>query len=722
MGKLLIQYMIGMIVLLSPVWSQAQRTLGGTVKDEKGKGIAYARVMVKNTTTGTVTDTTGRFSLKTKTAGPDTLVISYLGYQTKLLPMDAAGDQTGLVIGMREVESTVNDVVIMAGTIEASNESAVAVLKPLDIVTTAGGQGDIIGAIQTLPGVQRNGGDQTGLMVRGGDVSEAAVIVDGTIAQNAFGSSVPGVSQRSRFNPFSFKGTAFSSGGYSVRYGQAMSSVLDLQTTDVVDKSNLNWTVMMAGLGLSGAKKFDRSSLEFSAFYTNLSPFLLVVKPNVKFYAPPQGIALSGRYVAEVAEGKGTFKMGFHQSYNKTGITIPNPAVAGDKIDFLLENEYTSFLTSYQQWLKPTLKLFMAAAFSNNTDDISWGSFPVYRNDTRVQGRGEVMWLPKTRLSLLVGTEVQRYRFLQKFDSLIGSFEELMPAGYVETQFKPKGWLGFKLGARGEYSALLGRGNVAPRVSAAIKTGEHSQVSLAGGYFYQSAQPQYLMQGYRPDFQHSIHALLNYQWMRNDRTLRLEAYYKKYDRLILENGVPFSPNQFRFYFGQVDNAGDGYAQGIDLFWRDRKSIKNFDYWVSYSYIDTKRRYQNYPEAAMPDYVSQHNLNVITKYWVEKLQLSINMSYNYASGRPYYDPNAGEFLSGHAPDFHNLSLSAAYLRQIKKVFMVAFMGFDNMLNQKNVLGYRYSNDGLSRYPILPPIYRSIFLGFNFSLSKFNKDEL
>ena len=180
-------------------------------------------------------------------------------------------------------------------------------------------------------------------------------------------------------------------------------------------------------------------------------------------------------------------RSGFQQSYNKTGIQIPNPALAGDKINFLIENNYTSLVASYQQWLKPSLKLFTAAAFSNNTDDISWGNFPVARDDHRLQGRGEVLWLPKTRLSLLVGTEVQQYRFLQKFDSLAGSFQELMPAGYVETQFKPKGWIGFKLGGRAEYSTLLGRGNIAPRASAAIKTGEHSQVSLAGGYFYQSA-------------------------------------------------------------------------------------------------------------------------------------------------------------------------------------------------------------------------------------------
>ena len=95
-------------------------------------------------------------------------------------------------------EKMLEEVFISAGTIEASNERSVAVLKPLDIVTTAGGQGDIVGAIQTLPGVQRNGGDQTGLMVRGGDVNESSMVIDGMIAQNAFQSSVPGVSQRSR--------------------------------------------------------------------------------------------------------------------------------------------------------------------------------------------------------------------------------------------------------------------------------------------------------------------------------------------------------------------------------------------------------------------------------------------------------------------------------------------------------------------------------------------
>ena len=37
----------------------------------------------------------------------------------------------------------------------------------------------------------------------------------------------------------------------------------------------------------------------------------------------------------------------------------------------------------------------------------------------------------------------------------------------------------------------------------------------------------------------------------------------------------------------VNNNGSGYAKGVELFWRDKKSLKNIDYWVSYSYLDSK---------------------------------------------------------------------------------------------------------------------------------------
>lgn len=709
------------LMLVCSTFSWSQTRITGTVKNPEGVPQVYATVFILNTTEGATTDATGSFTLNTQLKGSQVLSISALGYTKLMKPIFLSDSVLVLPIVVKSDVTRLDEVVITAGSIQASNDRTVALLDPLDIVTTAGAQGDIIGAIQTLPGVQRNGGDQTGLMVRGGDVNESAMIIDGTITQNAFGSNVPGVAQRSRFNPFQFKGTAFSSGGYSVRYGQALSSVLDLQTNDLPDKTTVNVGANMAGLYLSGAKLIGNNSVEYNGYYNNLTPFFKIANTSVDFYDVPQGGGFSTRFVSK-PDKNGMFKMNVSQSFNKTGIAIVNPAVAGARINFGIANENTYMSTSYKNWVNEKLRYSTAFSYSNNTDNINWDVFKVYRNDSRVQGRAEMTYDFGRKLNLLTGIEIQRISYTQRFDTILGQFNNLQTAGYLEFEYKPARRFAMKPGVRAEYDQLIARGNVAPRIAMAFKTGPSGQISAASGVFYQTASTNYLIMGYRPDFQQSIHYMLNYQWVKSNRTFRLEGYYKSYDQLVRENGFPYSPNQYRFNLGKVDNSGYGYAQGIDLFWRDKKSIKNFDYWISYSYIDTKRLYQNYTALATPDYVSDHNLNIIAKYFSEKLQTNFSASYNYASGRPYFDPNSTKFFGDKAPDFHNFALTLSYLTTIKKVFTVVYLSLDNIANQKNILGYRYSADGTQRFPVTPPIYRSIFLGVNFSLTEFNKDEL
>lgn len=700
----------------------SQTTIKGKVTDKKGEPVSFATVYLKKAAEGTSTDENGIFNFVTNVEGSDTLFITSIGLEDYISQIILDKKEINLSIILREPEKILEEVIITAGTIEANNDRSVAVLKPLDIVTTAGAQGDIIGAIQTLPGVQRNGGDQTGLMVRGGDVNESSMIIDGMIAQNAFNSSVPGVSQRSRFNPFQFKGTSFSSGGYTARYGQALSGVLDLQTNDLPEKSTINIGANMAGLYLSGAKLMEKNSIEFSGNYTNLAPFYKFVPTNVNFYTVPQGGSFSTRYVSKTDDNNGIFKMNFSQSFTKSGIQISNPAIAGDKINFNLENENTYFNTSFRYFIKPTLRYFSAFSFSNNIDNIGFGTTPLYRTDNRIQGRAELWNEFSRKFNVLIGSDVQRITYTQKFDSLIGQFDEFLSAGYLEGEYKPFKRFAVKPGFRGEYSKLIARGNIVPRLAFAYKINNSSQVSFAGGMFYQTAATQYLLQGYRPGFQQAIHYMLNYQVMGNNRTLRLEGYFKSYDQLVREKGVAYTPNQYRFNFGEVDNSGNGYAQGIDFFFRDKKTIKNLDYWISYSYIDTKRMYQNYIDKATPDYVSKHNLNIVAKYFIEKIQTNFSATYSYSSGRAFYNPNATSFLSDHAPAYQNFAMTVSYLTTIKGLFAVFYLSADNILNTKNVLGYRYSTDGSQRFAIIPPLYRSVFIGFNLSLSKFNKDEL
>ncbi len=280
-------------------------------------------------------------------------------------------------------------------------------------------------------------------------------------------------------------------------------------------------------------------------------------------------------------------------------------------------------------------------------------------------------------------------------------------------------------GVRYEHSVLLNTDKIAPRLSMAIKTGVSSQASLASGVFYQNADNMYLIAGLKPGMQQSIHYIANWQYSKNERTFRLEGYYKSYADLIREIYNPYNPNTYRIISDStsLNNSGHGYAQGLELFWRDKKTVKNLDYWVSYSYINTKRLYTNYITEATPTFIADHNLNLVTKYFVNKWHTNISATYSYASGRPYYNPEAGKaFLSDRTPDFHNLALAVAYLHSFGKWFTVFYVSIDNITNQHNVFGYRYSNTGVRTGTIVPPLYRSIFFGVNMSLSEFKKDEL
>ncbi len=60
----------------------------------------------------------------------------------------------------------------------------------------------------------------------------------------------------------------------------------------------------------------------------------------------------------------------------------------------------------------------------------------------------------------------------------------------------------------------------------------------------------------------AVHYIANLTYMKNDRTLRLEGYYKSYDQLIREYVGQYDPNSYRYINGIVDNSGHGYAQGL----------------------------------------------------------------------------------------------------------------------------------------------------------------
>ena len=133
--------------------------------------------------------------------------------------------------------------------------------------------------------------------------------------------------------------------------------------------------------------------------------------------------------------------------------------------------------------------------------------------------------------------------------------------------------------------------------------------------------------------------------------------------------------------------GNGYAKGIDVFWRQNQKIKNTDYWISYSYLDTRRDFRNYPVAATPNFASKHNLSVVAKHWIEDWKSQIGGAYQFGSGRTFTDKNIPGFLQSQTKSYNSLSLNWAYLISQQKILYVSV---NNVLGFKNVNGYQYAN--------------------------------
>jgi len=156
---------------------------------------------------------------------------------------------------------------------------------------------------------------------------------------------------------------------------------------------------------------------------------------------------------------------------------------------------------------------------------------------------------------------------------------------------------------------------------------------------------------------------------------------------------------------------------LDLFWRDGNSVKNLEYWISYSYIDTKRDYKNYTATVTPSFVATNSLSIVTKYWIDDWKSQIGFTNSFSSGRPYNNPNETQFMNGTTKSYNSLSFNWAYLLTTQKIL---YFSVSNILGTQNVFGYEYantpdSNGFYKRREIIPTADRFFFVGFFWSIS-------
>lgn len=716
MTHVLMKALISFVLLFTVLNSFGQIIISGKVTDLRGVTIEGANVYLEGSYDGGTTDASGRFSFETEEIGLKTLVVSFLSFET-FKKLAEVKSMHGLQIKLREDVNALDAVILSAGTFEAGDNSKVSVLKALDVVTTASALGDFVGTLQTLPGTSTVAEDGR-LFVRGGEADETQIFIDGIRVFTPYSPTTNNTPTRGRYSPFLFDAITFSTGGYSAEYGQALSSVLLLNTIDEVDQNKTEIGIMTLGGGIGNTRKWTKSSLSVNASYVNLAPYITLFPDRNDWKKPFQ--STSGEAVYRGHFDQGLVKL--YAAFDTSNFELTQKDINySEGIHYNLNNRNLYFNGSYQGALTDVWSAFAGLSYTHAQNDVKVLNNEIGDTENSYHVKFKLKRRFSNRLKLNFGAEYFSTHFNEAYqDGLMaatryGSTNDIV-AGFAEADVIFSKKLALKAGVRADYSQLFKSTAIAPRVSLAYKTSKKSQVSLAYGNFYQNPNNDVLKYDHELQPQRTAHYILNYQYNGEGRIFRVEAYYKNYKRLVKYS------TEFLDFDTEFDNSGSGYAQGIDLFWRDSKNIKNVDYWLSYSFLDTKRDYKNYPYAVQPNIVNTHNLSVVGKYWIDALKSQVGFSYAFASGRNYTDLNTDGFLNATTKSYNNLSLNWAYLLSAQKIL---YFSVNNVLGFKNTNGYQYAtaadmNGNFSRRALRPAADQFFFIGFFWTISDTGTD--
>ena len=249
--------MAAVLLCFLPLFSHAQNALvEGYVTDENGQGIALVSVGVVNLEKpiGTSTAENGYFSLAVPAGIELELLFSHTSYQAYRQKIKLQEKEKKQLRPVLQAATVQMEEVSVQG--ERQRNNAYVHLSPLEGQTLPGITGGVEGLVMSLPGVNNNNELSSQYSVRGGNFDENLVYVNGVEIYRPFLTRSGEQEGLSFVNPDLVQTLTFSSGGFDARYGDKMSSVLDIRYKQPQEFGGSVGLSFMGGhLHLEGASK-----------------------------------------------------------------------------------------------------------------------------------------------------------------------------------------------------------------------------------------------------------------------------------------------------------------------------------------------------------------------------------------------------------------------------------------------------------------------------------
>ena len=703
---------IQLLVLLSfaaVLSSFAQlHTVEGKVLNQQSNPLANANVFIKGTIDGSITDSLGYFRFTTSQQGEITLLVRLLGYADLTVQVPEK-KLAGLVLKLRPDNITLDNVVVTAGNFRLKGNGQFGKMSAVDIVTTAGSTGDLYHSLRTLPGAQMVG-ESGKLFIRGGDSNETQTYIDEMHVLSPYTTTGDNIPVRGKYSPFMFEGINFSTGACSSEYAQGLSSVLALNTKDVSPITKIGVNASTVGMSGGGTQAFEKGSVSVNLDYQNLKPYYTLF-PDRMNWIQPYSLFSGSSQIRFNPNQRTVFKTFI--GYDRT--TFIQQLASSDNLtnrNFGMKDDNFYLNSTFQETTESGYKIFAGAAcsFKNQHIDNAVIQEDTYRDkewEIHLKTKATKRFTDFLRLNVGIENFLRHDETTYTYSSAIHSDSAInhsIRAVFATAVFNISPDLYAELSDRQEYTSINNLWNSNPRLAVSYNVkGVHFSGII--GKYTQLPENKYLMLNKNLLAEQCTQYVGGIYYEKKEKIYRIEAYYKKYNDLALQEPTV------------LNSDGYGYSKGVDMFFNDRALIKNFEYMLAYSFNLSKRKYQDYTELSTPQYATTHNATASIKYNITAVKSILGITNRFASGRPYHDPTKDGIMNSTTGFYNSVDMSLTYLAS-KKVIIYA--SATNLLGRQNVYNYNYTADatspgGYRKTPVIDSSNHFFYIGIFITLS-------
>lgn len=725
-----------MIICSTKSFSQSSLTgsLYGIVIDHQSqRPLIGISVKILDTKFGASTDADGKFTINNIPIGTYRVQFSGVGFKSVIRTdvIISTGHAAPINIEMDEQVLLTEGITIEADYFQKPVEdvNSVHTFNFEEIRRAAGAAEDVSRLVQSMPGVSASTDARNDLIVRGGSPTENLTLLDNIEVPNAnhFGTQGATGGPIGMINVDFIDEVNFYAGGFSAKYGDKLSSVLDIKLREGNSQA-FQGDINLSSGGFGGVFEGPIGNDATWMFSARKSYLDLLVGP-IGLGAVPNYSDLQTK-VQWRFDHSNTLSFlglaGIDDIVMKSGDENkqePRTLFTNSR-DF--QHQYTFGLKWKSLWSdKGFSEVVISHSATNYVVDVKdTVATLIFKNtsyEAETQLKAEAFYQLTSRWGILGGISFKPIKYehtvyVHADSTALGNPLPILDyhrnestskeAAYFQTTYQLTTKLTFTLGGRYDHFAITNASNLSPRAGVTFSISPVTHFNLSYGQFYQT--PAYLwvsgdpsnmsLKNIRAD--HYIVGVEHYPW--SDTKISVEAYDKEYSNypvsvyiptfIFINGGAAYGS----FITGPAVNAGKGYVRGVDVFLQ-KKMSNNFYGLISYSY--SKSEFKALEGGWRPGDFDYRHVFTISGGVKLSDEWEISAKWRYADGRPYTPFNEAASKLGHhgvadvqnlnalrSPPYHRLDVRVDYRLHFTGWSIVSYIDLQNLYNRINVYSY------------------------------------